>query len=77
MKRSPYPAPAACQEARFGARATQALGRALPAEIAAHVARCTACRVQRSAFAGLDAGAVEPARGMREAARRAARARLS
>ncbi|WP_437321475.1 hypothetical protein [Sorangium sp. So ce385] len=58
MSPSPYPAPPACTDPRLGAQATQALGASPPAAVAAHLALCPACRVQRAAFAGLGAHAV-------------------
>jgi hypothetical protein len=63
MNDSPYPAPAACVESNSGAEATQALGRALSPSVAAHLAVCPACSLQRSAFDGTQAGVVptEPA----------------
>jgi hypothetical protein len=66
MNRSPYPAPAACTAPRLGAEATQALGRALPTKVAAHLAACGACRLERVAFGRAALGVVPPAPGARE-----------
>jgi len=60
MKPSPYPAPGVCTEPTLGAEATQALGQAPPAAVAAHLAVCPACRLQRAAFERLDANAIAP-----------------
>ncbi|WP_437718789.1 hypothetical protein WMF45_21675 [Sorangium sp. So ce448] len=76
MTTSPYPAPPACTEPLLGAQATQALGSPPPAAVAAHLAVCSACRLQRAAFAGLDAHAVPPSPALRAHLRRLALRRL-
>lgn len=65
MSISPYPAPAVCVEPGLGAEATQALGRPPSDRVAAHLAACPACRLQRRAFDELDARAVQPPPGLR------------
>jgi hypothetical protein len=76
MSPSPYPAPPACTDLLLGAQATQALGLPPPADIAAHLAVCASCRLQRAAFAGLDAHAVPPSPALRARLRRLALRRL-
>ena len=73
MISSPYPAPPACTDPLLGARATQALGQSPPAALAAHLAVCASCRLQRAAFAGLDAHAIPPSPALRDHLRRALR----
>ncbi|WP_437738071.1 hypothetical protein [Sorangium sp. So ce1335] len=73
---SPYPAPPACTDPQFGAQATQALGLLPPTAVAAHLVVCPACRLQRAAFAGLDAHAVSPTPALRADLRRLALRRL-
>jgi hypothetical protein len=72
VKPSPYPAPAGCADPSLGARATQALGHVPPAAVAAHLAACPACSLQRVAFAGLGARSVPPPPGLRAHLRRVA-----
>ena len=72
MKPSPYPAPAACAEPTLGAEATQALGQTPSAAVAAHLAVCLACRLQRAAFERLDADAMAPPPELRSTLRRLA-----
>ena len=76
MKPSPYPAPAVCTESTLGAEATQALGQAPPAAVAAHLAICRACQLQRAAFKKLDANAVAPAPELHTKLRRRALRRV-
>ncbi len=77
MKRSPYPAPAACSDRRLGAEATKALGRAMSPAVEAHLARCSACRVQRAAFDRLGETAAMPSSGVRLRLGEAARERFA
>ncbi|WP_437311696.1 hypothetical protein [Sorangium sp. So ce388] len=77
MSSSPYPAPPACIDPRLGAQATQSLGLPPPATVAAHLAICASCRLQRAAFAGLDAHAVPPSPALRAHLRRLALRRLA
>jgi len=72
MTPSPYPAPPACAEPALGAEATQTLGQAPSTAVAAHLAICVACRLQRAAFERLDADAVAPPPELRTRLRRLA-----
>ena len=65
MSTHPYPVPIACVEPSAGARATQSLGQPPATAVAAHLAVCTACRIQRLAFADLDEHAVPPTAAVR------------
>ena len=76
MSPSPYPAPPACIDPQLGAQATQSLGMPPPAVVAAHLTVCASCRLQRAAFAGLDAHAAPPSPAFRAHLRRLALRRL-
>ncbi|AUX43217.1 uncharacterized protein SOCE26_046610 [Sorangium cellulosum] len=76
MSPSPYPAPPACSNPQLGAQATQALGRAPPPPVAAHLATCSACGLQRATFADLDTHVVSPSPDLRARLRRLALGRF-
>lgn len=77
MTRPPYPAPVVCADPTLGAQASQALGRVPSAIVAAHLVACPACRVQRTAFRGLDdPDVVALPLDVREALRRTVRDRF-
>jgi hypothetical protein len=65
MSQPPYPAPLACSEPPLGAQATQWLGHSPPPPVAAHLAVCAACRLERAAFARLDEHALPPSPELR------------
>lgn len=70
MTPPPYPAPPACADPPLGAQATQALGLSPSPAVAAHLAVCPACRLQRAAFARLEIVAVPPSPDLRARLRR-------
>ena len=75
MSTLPYPAPPGCSAPALGVRATQALGREPSSAVAAHLGVCTACRLQRAAFDGLDGGEALPSSDVRDRLRQFVRER--